>query len=119
MLDTIATEIININQVNMEELIRDVEKEKATRLLKTVMENNIKILELQKTLVIIMKRNEEERRREQKRENRRREYKKRWEKEEQRKRKKREEEEEKKRIDDKQRRVEKIRIREERKAEKE
>jgi len=53
--------IMDISQINKEELIRNIEKEETTRLLKTVMENNIKILELQKTLVIIIKREYEER----------------------------------------------------------
>jgi len=41
LLDTMAIGIVNINQVNMKGLIRDVKKEEVTRLLKTVMENNI------------------------------------------------------------------------------
>jgi len=53
--------IMDISQINKEELIRNIGKEETTRLLKTVMENNIKILELQKTLVIIIKREYEER----------------------------------------------------------
>jgi len=37
---------MNISQVNMEELIRDVGEEKVIRLLKMIMKNNTKILEL-------------------------------------------------------------------------
>ena len=66
--------IVDISQINMEELIRNIGEKEVTRLLKKVIENNIKILELQKMLVIIMRKNKEERRRKQKRENRRREY---------------------------------------------
>jgi len=46
--DTIVTNIVDISQVNMEELIRDVEEEEAKKLLKQVMENNVMILKLQK-----------------------------------------------------------------------
>ena len=49
--DVMATNIVDISQVNMEELIRDVEKKEAMRLLKQVMENNIMILKLQKQLL--------------------------------------------------------------------
>ena len=46
--NTIATKIIDISQVNIEELIRDVREEEVTRLLKQVMENNVMLLKLQK-----------------------------------------------------------------------
>ena len=46
-----ATNIVDVSQVNMEELIRGVGKEEATRLLKQMMENNIMILKLQKQLL--------------------------------------------------------------------
>jgi len=46
-----ATTIIDISQVNMEELIGDVGEEEATRLLKQVMENNVMLLKLQKQLL--------------------------------------------------------------------
>jgi len=49
--DAMATNIVNVSQVNMEELIRGVEKKEAMRLLKQVMENNIMILKLQKQLL--------------------------------------------------------------------
>ena len=49
--DTIVTNIADISQVNMEELIRDVEEEEANKLLKQVMENNVMILKLQKIIV--------------------------------------------------------------------
>ena len=57
----------------MEELIREEE----VRLLKQVVENNQKILELQKQLAAAMKMNAERKRREQDREYMRRDYKKR------------------------------------------
>ena len=86
----------------MEGLIRDIGKEEATMLLKIVMENNIKILGLQKTLMIIIKRNKQEINKKQEKELKGREYKKDW---------KKNREEERKKLDNKQRRVEKIRIR--------
>jgi len=49
--DTMATNIVDISQVNMEGLIRDVRKEEAMRLLKWMIENNIMILKLQKHLL--------------------------------------------------------------------
>jgi len=47
--DNIATNSFNseiFNQVNVKELIRDVEEEEVIRLLKQIVENNQKILEL-------------------------------------------------------------------------
>jgi len=49
--DTMATNIVDVSQVNMEGLIRDVRKEEAMRLLKWMIENNIMILKLQKHLL--------------------------------------------------------------------
>jgi len=43
--------IVDISQVNMEGLIRDVGKEKATRLLKQVIENNMFLLNLQRQIL--------------------------------------------------------------------
>jgi len=40
-----VTNIVDISQVNMEELIRDVEEEEAMKLLKQIMENNVMILQ--------------------------------------------------------------------------
>ena len=76
-ISSVNLSIVDISQVNMEELIRNVGEEEAIRLLKMIMKNNTKILEFQKTLMIIIKINEKERRREQEREWRRREYEKR------------------------------------------
>jgi len=59
------------NQISVEELIREEE----VRLLKQVVENNQKILELQKQLAVAMKMNAERKRREQDREYMRRDYK--------------------------------------------
>jgi len=44
----------------MEGLIRNVREEEITRLLKIAMENNIKILELQKILIILKRRKKKE-----------------------------------------------------------
>ena len=52
------------NQVNVEGLIRNMEEEETMRLLKQVVENNQKILELQKQLVIAVRINVERKRRE-------------------------------------------------------
>ena len=76
-ISSVNLSIVDISQVNMEELIRNVGEEEAIRLLKMIMKNNTKILEFQKTLMIIIKINEKERRSEQEREWRRREYEKR------------------------------------------
>jgi len=43
--------IVDISHVNMEELIRDMEEEKVTRLLKQIMENNVILLNLQKQIL--------------------------------------------------------------------
>jgi len=57
--------ITNIfDQVNVEGLIRAVGMEKATRLLKQMMNNNLKILELQKQSVILQKKNMEKKKKE-------------------------------------------------------
>jgi len=84
---------MDISQINMEGWIRDIGKEEATMLLKTVMENNIKILGLQKTLIIIIKRNKQEINKKQEKELKRKEYKKDW--------KKKNREEERKKLDNK------------------
>ena len=49
--DAIATSIVDISQISMEGLIRDVKEEKAMRLLKQVLENNVMLLNLQKQLL--------------------------------------------------------------------
>ena len=46
-----ATKIVDISQVNIEGLIRDMREEEAMRLLKQVIENNKIILKLQKQVV--------------------------------------------------------------------
>ena len=59
---------INIfDQISVEELIRDVGEE-VTRLLQQVMENNKKILNLQKQLIALQEEDVKKRRREQERE---------------------------------------------------
>ena len=88
MSDTITTNSFNpeiFNQVNVEGLIRDVGEEEVMRLLKKVVENNQKILELQKQLVVV-RMNAEKKRREQEKEWLRQKYNEKWKKEEQRKR---------------------------------
>ena len=52
-MSSVKLSIVDISQVNIEELIRDI-REKVMRLLKIIMENNTKILELQKMLVIVI-----------------------------------------------------------------
>jgi len=46
-----ATSIVNISQINIGGLIRDVEKEEAIRLLKQMLENNVMLLNLQKQIL--------------------------------------------------------------------
>jgi len=63
--------IVDISQMNMEELIRNVGEKKVTRLLKQIMENNVMLLNLQKKMGKCGKRKsrkEEEREREKKKE---------------------------------------------------
>jgi len=60
--NSIATDRFNQNifdQISVERLIRDIGKEEAIRLLKKVVENNQKILELQKQLAAAMLRGRE------------------------------------------------------------
>jgi len=78
--------IVDLSQLNLKKIVREMGEEKAVRMLKTITENNTKISELQSMLVMLMKREEvkkqeEQRRREQK-EIRKREYDERWEEEE-------------------------------------
>jgi len=47
----VISSIINISQMNMEGLIRDVWGKKVTRLLKQIMENNVMLLNLQKQIL--------------------------------------------------------------------
>ena len=49
LLDTMAINIFD--QISVKELIRDIEEEKAMRLLKQVIENNLMILKLQKQML--------------------------------------------------------------------
>jgi len=56
LLDTITmssvnTCIIDISQMNIEGLTRDVKEEKVTRLLKQIMESNVMLLNLQKQIL--------------------------------------------------------------------
>ena len=46
-----TTNIVDISQVNIEELIRDMGEKEAMRLLKQVIKNNIMILKLQNQLL--------------------------------------------------------------------
>ena len=75
LLNTMVTTIIDISQVNMEELIRNVREEKVTRLLKQVIENNVMLLKLQKQLLELQVAKNQKRRREQEKEWRRKENK--------------------------------------------
>jgi len=43
------------NQISVERLIRDVEEEEMMRLLKQMVENNLKISELQKKLTVVIR----------------------------------------------------------------
>jgi len=63
-----VTGIVDISQVNMEELIRDVEKEEVIRLLKQILEKNVILLNLQKQLLELQVVEDQKRKREQERE---------------------------------------------------
>jgi len=65
LLEAITTSIVDISQINMEGLIRDVEEEKAMRLLKQVLENNMM---LQKQILELQVAENQKKRREQERE---------------------------------------------------
>jgi len=66
--DTMVTGVVDISQVNMEELIRDVEEEEVIRLLKQILENNIMLLNLQRQLLELQVVEDQKKRREQERE---------------------------------------------------
>jgi len=51
--------IVDLSQLNLEEMIREMEEEEVVRMLKIITENNTKILELQSMLVMLMKKEEE------------------------------------------------------------
>jgi len=71
--NTMATSIVDISQINMEELIRDMGEKEAMRLLKQMLENNMMFLNLQKQLLELQVAEDQKKRREQEREWRRRE----------------------------------------------
>jgi len=62
--DAMATSIVNISHMDIEELIRDVEEGKAMRLLKQIIKNNEMILKLQKQVVELQEVEKRERKRE-------------------------------------------------------
>jgi len=47
--------IVDLGQLNLKKMIREMGEEKVTRMLKIIVENNTKILELQSILVTLMK----------------------------------------------------------------
>jgi len=49
--DAIAISIVDISQINIEELIRDVREDEEMRLLKQIMENNMMLLNLQRQIL--------------------------------------------------------------------
>jgi len=66
---------INIfDQISVKELIRDIGEEKAMRLLKQVIENNLMILKLQKQMLKLQEVEKQKKRRDQDREQLRRDY---------------------------------------------
>ena len=44
-------EIVDISQVNIEEMIREYDKEEVARLMNVIMENNVMMLKLQKQIL--------------------------------------------------------------------
>ena len=65
-----AQSIMDISQINIKELIRDVKKEKTT--LKQMLENNMMLLNLQKQILKLQIAEDQERKKKQERENKRR-----------------------------------------------
>ena len=117
-------EMAGIEQVDMGEIMMRYSKEEAARLMEEIIKNNEIIIKTQKQLegllVEVEKKKQEEDRETERRREREQEETDRWIKEcRKRNEKEREEKEEKKRIDEEWRRIEKMRIKEERKAEKE
>jgi len=55
--------IVDLSQLNLEEMVREMREEEVTKILKIIMENNTKILELQSMLVMLMKNKEKTRKR--------------------------------------------------------
>ena len=83
MSNTMAmSSIVDISQINMEELIRDIREEEVIRLLKQIMENNMMLLNLQKQILELQVVEDQKRRRQQEREQSEREDEERWEEEE-------------------------------------
>jgi len=74
--------IVDISQINMEELIRDIREEEVIRLLKQIMENNMMLLNLQKQILELQVVEDQKRRRQQERGQSKREDEERWEEEE-------------------------------------
>ena len=81
-------EMADINQINMEEIVRKYGKEETVRMMKEIMKNNRTMLKLQKQImdlqVVEEERKKKQRRRQEEKEQERREYEERWEEEEQR-----------------------------------
>lgn len=50
---------MNLGQLNFEKIVREMGEEEATRMLKKIVENNTKILELQIMLVILIRKEKE------------------------------------------------------------
>ena len=130
LLLTISNERIDIkttgidwSRVNIEEELRGLSNEKKVErmgLVKMIMENNIKILKMQKTIENIKKRKEEEIRKREERRAREEEEDDRWRKESyERNEREREEKEEQKRVEEEWEIIKKMRIKEERRTEKE
>jgi len=69
----IMSSIVDIRQINMKKLIRDVEKKEATRLLKQIIENNMVLLNLQRQILELQIVEDEKRKKQQEREQGRRE----------------------------------------------
>ena len=47
--------IVNLGQLNIEEMVREIEEEEVIRMLKIIIEDNTKILELQSMLALLLK----------------------------------------------------------------
>ena len=47
--------IVNLGQLNIEEMVREIEEEEVIRMLKIIIKDNTKILELQSMLALLLK----------------------------------------------------------------
>ena len=54
----VTNSIVDLSQLNLKEMVREIGEEEVVRMLKIITENNTKILELQSMLVLLLKNKE-------------------------------------------------------------